>query len=386
MKFYILLSILVSLFCFNGKAQQTVTDSISHGGLTRDYIMYVPPNYTGTNAVPLLFNFHGYTSNANEQMWYGDFRSIADTAGFIIIHPEGTLDGTGTTHFNVGWGGSTVDDVGFTAALIDSISADYNIDQDRVYSTGMSNGGFMSFKLACELSDRIAGIASVTGSILPATLNNCNATHSTPIMQIHGTSDGTVPYGGGAGWTEPISSLIDYWADYNNCDLAAVIENVPDSNTGDGSTVEKFTYLNGDNCTEVIHYKVANGGHTWPGTIFNTAGTNQDMDASIEIWNFLSQYDINGLIGNCSTAELEDEESLNTLTVYPNPATNNIQIEGFQNLIDIQEVVITDLSGTVILTTKTMENGINVSQLAKGMYHISIRQSGGITSIKFVKE
>ena len=68
--------------------------------------------------MPLVFNFHGYTSNATEQMWYGDFRPIADTANFIIVHPNGMLDATGTTHFNVGWGGSTIDDVGFTSALI----------------------------------------------------------------------------------------------------------------------------------------------------------------------------------------------------------------------------------------------------------------------------
>lgn len=165
MRFSVSIAILCAIVHFNIGAQLTITDSIVHDGLTREYILYVPANYTGTSAVPLLFNFHGYTSNANDQMWYGDFRPIADTAGFIIIHPQGTLDGTGTTHFNVGWGGSTVDDVDFTSALIDSISAQYNINQDRVYSTGMSNGGFMSFKLACELSDRIAGIASVTGSI-----------------------------------------------------------------------------------------------------------------------------------------------------------------------------------------------------------------------------
>jgi len=163
MKFFFSLTLLFSVLQMNAVAQQTISDSISHDGMTREYILYVPANYTGTEEVPLLFNFHGYTSNATEQMWYGDFRSIADTAGFIIIHPEGTEDGTGTTHFNVGWGGSTVDDVSFTEALIDSISAEYTINQDRIYSTGMSNGGFMSFKLACELSDRIAGIASVTG-------------------------------------------------------------------------------------------------------------------------------------------------------------------------------------------------------------------------------
>ena len=133
---------------FSSYSQQTINASITHGGIQRDYILYVPANYTGTNAVPLILNFHGYTSNANAQMWYGDFRSIADTVGFIIAHPMGTLDNSGNTHFNVGWGGSSVDDIGFTSALIDSISAAYSINLNRVYSTGMSNGGYFSYHLA----------------------------------------------------------------------------------------------------------------------------------------------------------------------------------------------------------------------------------------------
>lgn len=384
MRFSVSIAILCAIVHFNIGAQQTITDSIVHDGLTREYILYVPANYTGTSAVPLLFNFHGYTSNANDQMWYGDFRPIADTAGFIIIHPQGTLDGTGTTHFNVGWGGSTVDDVDFTSALIDSISAQYNINQDRVYSTGMSNGGFMSFRLACELSDRIAGIASVTGSILPATLNNCNALHSTPIMQIHGTSDATVPYNGGAGWTEPITSLVDYWANFNNCDLTPLIENVPDINTSDGTTVEKYSYLNGDNCTEVIHYKVANGSHTWPGTFFTSAGTNHDINASLEIWKFLSQYDMNGLI-NCSSIGIEEKSETNGIAVYPNPANDRVQIEGLQNLNQPQQLTITDISGAEIYSTEKPDQIIDVSELASGVYYININHSAGDVSIKFVK-
>jgi len=366
-------------------AQQTINASITHDAIQRDYIIYIPANYTGTTAVPLLFNFHGYTSNANEQMWYGDFRSIADTAGFIIVHPEGTLDGTGTTHFNVGWGGSSVDDVSFTSALIDSISGQYNINQDRVYSTGMSNGGFMSFRLACELSDRIAGIASVTGSILPGTLTNCSALHSTPVMQFHGTNDGTVPYAGGAGWTEPISSLVDYWANFNNCTVPPVIENVPDINTADGSTVEKYSYLNGDNCTEVIHYKITNGAHTWPGTVFSSAGTNQDINASVEIWKFLSQYDINGLV-NCSSAGLKETEKSPTLTLYPNPADNKLQIEGIQELSGSYELIITDLSGAIVLTSDNTGESLDISDLSSGFYIVNIKNSKEEFTIKFTKK
>lgn len=282
---------------FSGFAQQTINGSITHDGLQREYILYVPASYTGNEPVPLIFNFHGYGSNANGQMWYGDFRSIADTAGFIIVHPQGTLF-NGITHWNVGgWTlGSTTDDVGFSKALIDSISAEYNIDSMRVYSTGMSNGGFMSFLLAGQLSEKIAAIASVTGSMTPETFNNSNPQHPTPILQIHGTSDGVVPYNG-ASWTKSIDDVIQYWVNYNNCNTTAKTTTLPNINTVDGSTVEQIVYDGGDNEVTVIHFKVTGGGHTWPGTAFGGAGTNYDINASVEIWNFFFRYDINGLIG-----------------------------------------------------------------------------------------
>lgn len=366
----ILLFIFIGFFSLTNWGQQTISGSIIHDGIQRDYVMYVPASYTGSSAVPLLFNFHGYTSNATEQMWYGDFRPIADTAGFIIVHPQGTLDNTATTHFNVGWGGSTVDDVGFTSALIDSVSLDYMIDQERVYSTGMSNGGFMSFLLACELSNRIAAIGSVTGSTLPATLVSCSATHPTPVMQIHGTTDPTVPYNGGAGWTEPITSLVSTWADFNNCDLVPEVINMPDVSVIDGSTVEKISYLNGDNCSEVIHYKILNGAHTWPGTAFNSAGTNYDINASAEVWNFVSRYDINGKIG-CGTLDITEKETKSLINVYPNPSSDGIF--NFKSNNTITSIEVQDLLGRELDVEINLEQKvIDGSNLSTGKYIVRI--------------
>ena len=294
----ILFLLVLPLFAFS---QQTINGSISHGGLQRDYILYVPAIYNASNPTPLVFNFHGYTSNANDQMWYGDFRSIADTVGFIIVHPMGTLDNSGITHWNVGWGGSTVDDIGFTTALIDSLSADYNIEQDRIYSTGMSNGGYFSYHLACNLSTKIAAIASVTGTMSQFTYNNCNPQHPTPVMEIHGTADAVVDY-------SSIPNVMDYWVIYNQCDTQSVFTSIPNINTLDGCTAEHFVWKNGLNGVEVEHFKIVGGGHTWAGTAFPSSGTNYDINASTEIWRFFSKYDINGLI-NSSTfvAEIESK-------------------------------------------------------------------------------
>jgi polyhydroxybutyrate depolymerase len=276
-----------------GVAQQTINGSITHDSMQRTYILYVPANYTGDSAVPLVLNYHGFTNTAAEQMNLAHFQPIADTAGFIFVCPQGTLF-FGQTHWNVGgWTiGSTTDDVGFTEHLIDSLSSEYNIDAARIYSTGFSNGGFMSFHLACQLSEKIAAIASVSGSMTPQTYGACNAQHPTPIMQIHGTSDGVIPYGG-VSYSEPINDVIDYWVSNNNCVDTAVITPLPDLDPGDGSTVEHHVYEAGDNGVTVEHFRVIGGGHEWPGT-----WRNMDIVSSEEIWKFFSRFDIDGLINS----------------------------------------------------------------------------------------
>jgi len=307
-------------------AQQTIDGSLSHDGLSRSYILYVPEIYDRETPVPLLFNFHGYTSNANAQMWYGDFRAIADTANFIIVHPQGTRFNN-EPHWNVGgWtNGSTTDDVGFTAALIDEIAANYNIDVNRVYSTGMSNGGYMSFLLACQLSDRIAAIASVTGSMTPETFNSCDPKHPMPILQIHGTSDAVVPYLG-AIWTKPIQEVLDYWVDFNNCDDNPEAMALPNVSTLDGSTVSSFIYENGDKQVTTEHLKVIGGGHTWAGTNIPGAGTNYDIDASLEVWKFVSRYNLADLMEETTNlSEVSKPTSISNL--YPNPVATTIFIE-----------------------------------------------------------
>lgn len=269
--------------------------NITHDGQERSYLLYIPNSYDGASDVPLLFNFHGFTSNAREQMAYGDFRAIAEREGFIIAHPEG-LRFNGSTHWNVGgWTvGSQVDDVDFTLEMIEDITSEYNIDQNRIYSTGMSNGGYMSFLLACQLSDKIAAIASVTGSMTPQTFDDCNPQHPTPILQIHGTQDVVVPYDGSS-WTKSIDDVMAYWVTYNSCNGDADQSDIPDVDTSDNSSVEEFTYQDCNKNIITKHLKVEGGGHTWAGSEINVGGTNYDINASELIWEFLSQYDLEEL-------------------------------------------------------------------------------------------
>ena len=309
-------------------------------------------------------------------MLFGDFRSIADTAGFLVVHPEGTLH-FGTPHWNVGgWTlGSTADDVGFTAALIDSLAAEYTIDLTRIYATGMSNGGFMSFVLACQLSDEIAAIASVTGSMTLETYNECNPVHPTPIMQIHGTSDDLVPYAGTV-WSKSIDDAIQYWVDYNNCNLIPTIISLPDIEPNDGSTVELIVYDGGDNQVTVEHYKVSDGKHTWPGSVIGLPGTNYDINASVEIWNFFSRYDINGIL----SVEQPDENNLR-LSVYPNPTNSHVTIEcDFSEPVDFE--LISPLGKRILKGVITSTNQqIDLSGLSPNIYFLKV----GNTTYKVLK-
>ncbi|NRB52054.1 MAG: T9SS type A sorting domain-containing protein [Saprospiraceae bacterium] len=372
MKTYSLL-LLAGLLSVCAWSQQTINASLTHDGKDRSYILYVPDSYSGDTPVPLVLNFHGYTSNANDQMWYGDFRAIADTAGFLVVHPQGSLL-NGITHWNVGgWTiGSTTDDVGFTEALLDELSTDYNIDQKRIYSTGMSNGGFMSFLLACQLSDRIAAIASVTGSMTPEIYNNCNPSHPTPVMQIHGVIDGVVPYFG-ATWTRSIADVLVYWRNYNNCSTELIKTDVPNTNLLDASSASFQVYPDGDNESTVEHFRISGGGHTWPGS-FPSPGTNQDFNASLEIWKFFSRYDLDGLRGITSVQEQSSEEA--SLQIFPNPTERRVTVESKQAIGSTYQIhsIQGQLMKQGILVNKRQE--LDLSALPKGVYILRVGNQG----------
>lgn len=358
-------------------AQQKINETILHDGLTREYILYIPASYNPATPSPLVLSFHGYTSNAQSNFNYTQFNSIADTAGFILIHPQGTLL-AGKTHWNVGgWTlSSTVDDVGFVSALLDSISNTYNIDQDRIYSTGMSNGGYMSFLLSCQLSNRIAAIASVTGSMTPQTYNSCNPLHPTPILQIHGTADGTVPYSGNPIWTKSIDDVLQYWVNYNNCNSSPTLTSVPNTNTSDGSTVDHIVYSAGDNCVSTEHFKVYNGDHDWPGS-----WGNMDINASTEVWKFFSRYDINGLIGTCTSEIKENMMECEEIDFFPNPTAESITIT--RELSEDLDYYIYSSLGELILSGMLdhYKKTIDISALNPNIYLLRL----GTQTTKLVK-
>jgi polyhydroxybutyrate depolymerase len=277
----------------DSQAQGTINGTINYEDIDRTFILYVPSSYDSSTKQPLVFNFHGYGSNASEQIAYGDMRSQADANGFILVHPEALNDIVGRSYWNIGgWSQSVHDDVKFTENLINLLMDKYSINAERIYSTGMSNGGFFSFHLACNLNASFAAVASVTGSMTYSTFDNCNPRKPTPVMQIHGSLDATVPYKGlDALNMKSIMDVMEYWKVNNECD--DYLLSLPGILPGTSSWTETYQYSNCLNGTENIHLYVQGAGHIWPGSIYASV---QSPDSSSSIWNFFSKYDINGVI------------------------------------------------------------------------------------------
>lgn len=364
----------VGSFCWS---QQTIKTSLVHNQLTRTYSYYLPANQVPGKKLPLVFNLHGYGSNGDQQEFYGDFRKIADTAGFIVVHPDGTVyPQSGLRFWNVGLvGQSPVDDIGFIHAIIDTLSEKYTIDPERIYSCGMSNGGFMSYHLACN-SHRFAAIASVTGSMTAVTEITCNNASPMPILEIHGTADAVVNYNGSAGILS-IPEVLNFWVRKNGLDSSQLsIILVPDLNPSDGATAEHHWYQGSH---DVEHYKVINGGHTWPGSPFVIGTTCQDFNASDVIWNFFNKY-------KRTTVSTAEPKRLD-FAIRSNPVRDYLHISIRNDKHTTLSFQILNVQGRVIMEGKYQQgqHGIPVQNLDPGLYIVSIASKGYSHCIKFIK-
>ena len=262
---------------------------ITFQGIDRDFSVYIPESYTHDSPSSMIFVFHGFGGSNDFIMYTSNFNSISERENFIVVYPQGSSF-WGYPHWNVGgWtNGSSVNDVEFIDFLIELISDQYNINQDRVYATGMSNGGFFSYLLACQLSNKIAAIASVTGSMTNETLNNCDPGKEVPVLQIHGTEDPIVTYeGNSAIGSIGIESVLSNWKSNNYCDEPKTTE-LYDSNPDDSFYIHRVLFDNGVNGSKVDHYKVYGGEHFW--------FMEDDINSSELIWEFFSQHDLNGYI------------------------------------------------------------------------------------------
>ena len=309
---------ITSLFS-SGYSQTFINQTIDQGGLTREYSIYVPASYDGTTNFPLLFNLHGGGGTNSAWQVASDMRPIADTANFIVVYPQARPDPSDGNSFNwIPKVPGTFDDVPFFSSLIDTIASNYQIDQNRIYACGYSLGGDMTFELGCKLNNRIAAIAPVARTMQANPNSFCSPVHPTGILTILGTDDFVSPYDGivfgGIEYYISAAATHRYWVTHNNCDTTASMSVVSPS-------VERYTWSTASGCAYVQELKVIGGGHDWPGSFGNMT-----IDANQEIWQFVSRYDINGLIDCNATSILENNRQNEYYQVYPNPTTGMINL------------------------------------------------------------
>lgn len=361
-----LFSLLIfTTFLSVSNAQDYISETIQFDGLTREYSIYVPASYDGISSFPLLFNFHGGGGDIASQIAIADMSPIADTANFIVVYPQARQDPSDGNSFNwIPKTPGTFDDVPFISSLIDTIASNYQIDQTRIYACGYSLGGDMSFELGCKLSNRIAAIAPVARTMQANPNSFCSPVHPTGVLTILGTDDFISPYNGitfgGVEYYLSAAATHSYWASHNNCNLTSTMSTV-------SSSVERYTWSTASGCAYVEELKVIGGGHDWPGSFGNMT-----IDANIEIWQFVSRYDINGLIGCTTTSINENNGQAENYKVFPNPFNQELTIEvksAQANDFEIYNVI-----GELVISGKLnfQINTIDLSSLAPNVYIINI--------------
>jgi polyhydroxybutyrate depolymerase len=226
--------------------------------------------------------------------------AVADREGFLVVYPDGVSRQWNDGRAEVDPG---VDDMAFVSALIDHLVEQYKSDRGRIYATGMSNGALFSFRLASDLSDKIAAIAPVGALMGEALSQRAPPAKPMPVLLIHGTQDPLVPWDGGnvqvfrrkRGRVLSAAATVAFWVKHNGCTPTPVITYEPDQDPTDGTRVRREEYRSGKDGSEVLLYAVEGGGHTWPGgwqylpeRIIGK--TSRDFQASEVIWGFFKRH------------------------------------------------------------------------------------------------
>lgn len=377
------------LLCGMATAQMNVRDSLSHQNFQRLYTVHLPPGFTGNTPVPLLLFMHGGSGDQLSAQGFTRLNQVSNANGFLVVYPEGIgpvsgggfswADGRGTSADSM-----LVDDVGFVDKLLDSLIRDYPIDTSRIFLSGFSNGAFMTQRIACEMNERFAGMASLGSTIDTALIARCNPGRPLPMVIVMGTLDPFVPYNGGPmnGGVTPIvatDSVVQFWVRNNNCRRALDSVAVPDIDQTDSSTVSVFEFTDCDCDADVKLYKVIGAGHTWPG-VENVnyeiiAGeTNEDINAGEEIWDFFTAHPFCRVMTGVEMPASDGKGPW--LVVYPNPTSGYVHI-----LSDARQerVAVFNLTGARVVQKMVGEqkSDLNLEGLPAGIYVLRVRFSSG---------
>ncbi|AKJ63739.1 alpha/beta fold hydrolase [Kiritimatiella glycovorans] len=277
------------------------------GDLERRYRVHVPKSYDGAKPVPVVLAFHGGGGNPGSMVRLSGLNAKSDEAGFVVVYPYGSgRDPNRGLTFNAGNVGGyamhqNIDDVAFTSALLDDLADIIHMDENRVFATGISNGGMMAYRVASELSDRIAAIAPVGG---PMGTAECNPASPVSVIHFHGTADELAPFNGGRGKGTSnvpaamrpeffsVEHSINCWVEANGCAKEPTVTPMPDT-ADDGMRVIRKVWGGGKNGSEVVLYEIEGGGHTWPGMEPPAAmlgESTKDISANDLMWDFFRKH------------------------------------------------------------------------------------------------
>jgi len=277
---------------------------VQYAGLTRFYTVHLPPKYDGTAALPLVVMLHGSSQNIEDIKYITGFDTVANENSFLALYPlayeNNWNDGravAGIAAYDL-----NVDDVSFITAVMDRVIGSFNVDPNRVYIAGFSNGAMMAHRMAMALPERFAALAAVAGTIPQNLVSMYAPALPVPAVLMHGTEDPVVPYEGGVlnptlpmGVVLSVTDSAAYWAALNNCSLTPAAAEEPNRNWLDGTLVYRETYVPQTGNSPVVLYRIEGGGHSWPGSpraleLVTDGRISRDIDASGVIWSFFAQY------------------------------------------------------------------------------------------------
>lgn len=290
---------------------------LDHNGGSRTYRLYLPKKREDSKPLPLVIVLHGLGADGYITEALTGFDQVAEKQAFAVAYPDGE---SRMWRFWEGVPGQTdpekstpakgilakklraakVDDVGFLSTLIDHLVKERVADARRVYVCGISNGAFMTNRLACGLNDKVAAIGLVAGSIAKGQQDKLAPKRAMPVIYFQGTADGIVGYDGSFGGRDlPVAlsaeELVSWWAKQNRCPAPPRVEKLRDA-AADGTTVERRTFTPDKGGAPVVFYKIEGGGHTWPSGSFQPefllGKTSREVDASAAMWEFFSQHQL----------------------------------------------------------------------------------------------
>ncbi|HZK98919.1 MAG TPA: PHB depolymerase family esterase [Caulobacteraceae bacterium] len=260
---HVIVGLVVFLTPLFARADDMIHGNLKVGGVDRTYLVHLPSGPRAAEPKPLVIAFHGAGETAELMAEVTDLNRWSDNTGFIVAYPQGL-----ERHWQTG--SPLSNDYVFAANLIADLEKKYPIDRTRIIAAGMSNGAEFAQELGCRKESRFIAVVAVSATLQKNSMNNCAPSHSLHIVTFHGSDDPIVPYGGGRVRAPNGPILVSVpnnllaWAHLNGCSPAPKSIRLPD-NLEDGTHIDRISFANCSPGSEVTHYRIIGGGHTWPG-------------------------------------------------------------------------------------------------------------------------